>query len=367
MAILKRGKTWFIDYYYPPGRGGTRIREKVGPSKEDARIVLAERLKDIRQGRNPELRRIAPKPFTEMVAEFLERHARKLKAYHSVKLNTDALVKYFGDRMLQEITPKLIEDFIKARLGDGASKATTNRQRACLSKIFNCAIDWDYYGGENPVRRVKPFKESAGRVRFLSAEEAAKLIEKATAYLRPIVICALHTGGRLGEILSLRWEDVDLDRGVLYFDQTNTKSGKQREIPIDGELRAALEEQRKRRFMGGDAREYVFTWRGNRIVGRGGVRTAFERARDLAGLGEDVTLHTCRHTFASWFMINGGDLYRLQKYLGHSTITLTQRYAHLSEDFQRAGVAYFGAPAGTRSHTVVTNEGSGENAGSVSA
>ena len=217
------------------------------------------------------------------------------------------------------------------------------------------------------MRRVKPFRESAGRVRFLSADEASNLIEKASPYLRPIVVCALHTGGRLGEVLSLRWEDIDLDRGVLYFDQTNTKSGKQREIPISPELSAVLRERRKVRAIGGDAREYVFTWRGNRIGGRGGVRTAFERARDRAGLGADVTFHTLRHTFASWYMINGGDLFRLQKYLGHSTIALTQRYAHLSKDFLRAGVAYFGAPAATRSHAVDTNEGSGENAGSVSA
>src|ERR1700752_4693128 len=106
MALYKRGKVWFIDYYYPPGRGGKRIREKVGPSKDEAQIVLSERLKDIRQGRNPEIRRIAPKPFKEMVAEFLERHARKRKSCHSIKLNTDILAKHFGDRMLQEITPK---------------------------------------------------------------------------------------------------------------------------------------------------------------------------------------------------------------------------------------------------------------------
>ncbi|MCZ6696139.1 MAG: site-specific integrase, partial [Acidobacteria bacterium] len=81
------------------------------------------------------------------------------------------------------------------------------------------------------------------------------------------------------------------------------------------------------------------------------LTTAFDRARRRAGLGEDVTFHTLRHTFASWFMMNGGDLYRLQRYMGHSTITLTQRYAHLSPDYMREGVEHFGPPKTDREST----------------
>ena len=351
MAIYKKGKNWYIDYRFPPGRQGKRIREKIGPvTKDEATIVLSTRLRDILEGKNPELRRIKPKPFREMVTEFLERHASKRKSYSSIKDNTEILVRHFGDRTLQEITPKAIEDFIRARLDSGVKGSTTNRQRTCLSKIFSCAIDWGYYRGENPVRRVKPFRESPGRVRFLSADEASALVATAPAHLKPILVCALHTGGRRREILSLRWEDVAGD--VLYFDQTNTKSGQQRELPIDGELAAALAEQKRRRFGGGDARDYVFTWSGKRIRS---VRTAFEKARKRAGLGKDVTFHTLRHTFASWFMINGGDLYRLQRYLGHSTIELTQRYAHLSAEHRRDGVRFFGAPGAIGGQSVDTN------------
>lgn len=356
----KKGGTWYIDYRWPPGRTGKRIRECVGPEKDEAKILLAERLKDIRQGRNPELRTIKPKPFADMVKEFLEKHAARARSPKSFKDKTALLLRYFRGKTLQEITPKALTDFANARLEDGIAKATVNRYRAILSKMFNLAIEWGYYGGENPVKTLKRFPESPGRVRFLTAKEADGLVAAAPKHLKPILICALNTGGRLTEILRLKWEDVHLDRGILIFDQTNTKSGKQRNIPISPELDRLLRERRKVRAIGGDARIYVFTRYGVRLRS---IRTAFLTARDGAGLGKNVTFHTLRHTFASWFMMNDGDLYRLQHFLGHSTITLTQRYAHLSEEYLKAGVAFMRPPA-DGGHTV---DNPGESVGSSPA
>src|SRR5882672_1023518 len=159
MGLYRRGKVWWIDYYYI----GNRVREPVGPEKEEARIILGERLKDIRQGRNPELRRIRPKLFDEMVAEFLKRHASQRRDYETFVLLTNVLLRYFRGRTLQEVTPKAIEDFRAARLAESVTKATVNRHRAVLSKLFACAIDWGYFGGENPVRKVGRFQESPGR------------------------------------------------------------------------------------------------------------------------------------------------------------------------------------------------------------
>jgi integrase len=358
MAVYKRGKTWWIDYYYPPGREGKRIRERVGPSKDEANIVHAERLKDIRMGRNPELRIIKPRAFDAVVKEFLEKYAAGKRDPESYEFKTRALVTAFKGKMLQEVTTGAIENLITEKRAGGSSGATCNRMRAVLSKIFNWAIGQDppYFGGENPARKVKRSPESPGRVRFLSADEASALVKGGpTKDHRHLWIAALHTGGRRRELLTLRPQDVDLERRVLYFDQTNTKSGKQREVPIDDDLHAVLKERLKVRRIDQAAPEHVFTLRGRPLRD---VRTAFATARKDANLGKDVTLHTLRHTFASWYMINGGDLYRLQRYLGHSTIALTQRYAHLSPEYLQAGVQFFGAPAAGRSHTVVTNPGS---------
>jgi integrase len=351
MALWKRGKSWQIDYTF----NGKRIRESVGPDKEEARILLAERLKDVRQGRDPSLRRVKPKLFDDAVKEFLAEHLVRLqpRARKSYETKVKALKPHFTGKTLSAIGPKEISTFIAARLASGVSKATTNRDRAILGKLFSWAIASNLYGGENPVRKVKAFSESAGNTRHLTADEAARLIAKSSDHLRPVLICALRTGGRFREIVTLKWEDVDLERGVLYFDPTNTKSGKGREVPIDQVLNQVLRERKKKIFLGGDARVFVFTRLGKRLRN---VRTGFEKARKRAGLGDDVTFHVLRHTFASWFMINGGDVYRLQKYLGHSTLVLTQRYAHLSAEYRQAGVKFFGPPKEAAVHKSGTSD-----------
>jgi len=351
MRVFKKSKTWYLEYRYPACRGGKRIRERVGPNKEDALRLMGKRLDDVALGRNPELRRVHPKPFGEMVAEFLKKHASQSRDPDSFHDKARVLLRHFQGRTLQEIGTRQIDNFIAERLASGIRKSTANRYRAVLSKIFNCAIEWGYFGGENPVRRVRRFAESPGKTRWLRAEEAEALVECAPRHLCAPFVGGLHTGGRLSEILTLGWDDVDLDRGVLYFDQRNTKSGKQREIPIDPELDRVLRERRRVRLIGGDAREFVFTRYGKRLCD---IRTGFAMARKRAGLGEDVTFHTLRHTFASWFMINGGDLYRLQKLLGHSTIALTQRYAHLSRGYLRDGMRFFGPPKEIGGQTVDT-------------
>jgi len=363
MSLYKKGKNWYIDYYYPPGRLGTRVREKVGPVKDEARIMLAKRLEDIRQGRNPELRKVSPTLFKAHARKCLTEHYGKKRCEPWARLVIERhLIPWFSKRLLGEMTPKFVSEYMTARLGDGVVNNTVNHERAVLSKIMNLAMDWELIH-DNPVRRVKRLELPEGRPRFLTHDEADRLIANAPHHLVPVLVTALETGGRLSEVMGLKWEDVSFDRGLLYFDQTNTKNAKQREIPMTPALLTTLRNRSKVRAIGGDARIWLFTRYGKRLQD---VRTAFEMSRKRAGLGPDVTFHTLRHTFASWYAMRGGDLNRLRALLGHQDLKTTMIYAHLSLDYMKAAVPLIGRQgAGVReigSHPVDTKTGIGSEA-----
>ena len=109
-----------------------------------------------------------------------------------------------------------------------------NRELALLKRMFNLAIDWDLYLGSNPVRKVKFFQEINLGFRILTVEEEGKLLDNATPYIQDIVVLALNTGLRIGEILSLTWERVDLEKKLLsvFADKTH----KTRTVPINAEV-----------------------------------------------------------------------------------------------------------------------------------
>ena len=275
------------------------------------------------------------KRFEELAEEFLSRQAIYSNDKRTTPSNVRILLRYFRGIPLREIRPKDIEDMIAARLKE-VGRTTINRNRACLSKMMTSAIQWGYLAGPNPCVMVKKFKESPGRLRWLTRDEFDRLHNAASDHLKPILVMAVMTGGRLSEILLLRWLDIDLDAGVVHFRKENTKSQKERQVPLSDDVRRILETIRRPDY--NHARVFLYN---NRSITC--VKTAFNRARRNAGL-EDICFHTLRHTFASWYMQNGGDLYRLRNLMGHSTIALTERYSHLGPDFIKSAVQFFGPP-----------------------
>jgi len=340
MGLYKKGKSWYIDYRFPPGRQGKRIRECVGPEKDEARILLGRRLEDMRHGKNPVLRKVVPVMFKDHAAEVIKQHYEKKRSVEWARMVIDKhLTPFFGQTFLANITPKMITDYMTRRLEAGVCNGTVNGERAVLSKIMNLAVEWERIH-ENPVRRVKKLEKSSGRRRFLSYDEADSLVANSPQHFRPVVITALETGGRLSEVLGLKWEDLDFDGELLFFSQTNTKNAKLREIPMTPLLALTLKERARVRAISGDAREYVFTRYGKRLRD---VRTAFEKAKGRAGLGKDVTFHTLRHTFASWYAMGpGSDLNLLRELLGHQDLKTTMIYAHLSPTYRRSALPMMG-------------------------
>ena len=306
---------------------GTQVRVfKGGWSKDDAQNALAERLLQRDTPPTPP----APKTFGEVTTAYLD--FKKAEGKRSVADDERALKRlraWFGDATpVTEITAQRIADYSReragqiSRLGRTVSPATRNRELACLRHLLRLAAEW---GHTEKAPRIRMAKEPEHRVRWLEPNEETALLvacdESRNTYLVDVVRVALETGMRLREITELQWPQVDLTRGVIRLE--HTKSGRRREVPMRQDVYAifaAMAEPRQGRV-----------WPDRRI------RTAFENAVDRAGLKE-FRFHDLRHHFASWFMMRGGDLLALQKILGHRTLAMTQKYAHLSPDYLRSAM-----------------------------
>jgi len=226
ITISSESATYYIDY----GFDGKRVREKVGSDKETAEKALHKRLTSIAENRYLDVKDKNDELFDDFIKEYYELHSKQNnKSWkHSDRQNLKMLKNFFGGKHLSDITPHLIEKFRQQRLKN-VKASTVNRNLACLSSVFNKARTWNRFSGDNPLTHVKKLKVQAFRERFLEQCEVLKLIDACEGYLKTIVIIAVNTGMRRGEILSLKWSDIDFDRSILYL--LNTKNRKKREVP----------------------------------------------------------------------------------------------------------------------------------------
>ncbi|HUT07479.1 MAG TPA: site-specific integrase, partial [Candidatus Latescibacteria bacterium] len=194
---------------------------------------------------------------------------------------------------------------------------------------------------KNPAARVKKLKEAPPRERILTEDEARRLIDAADPRFKPVLVVALGTGMRRGEILSLKWTDLDFTMGVIAI--AISKSGKPRKIPMSGPVAAAL---------GAVPRhgEYVF-WNPETKTRIKDVKTTFHAACARAKKNPEdekdpgitaVRFHDLRHTAATWMLQTGTDIMTVSKILGHASIVMTQRYCHTSGESQRLAVDRIG-------------------------
>ncbi len=178
------------------------------------------------------------------------------------------------------------------------------------------------------VRKVKLCKLNNKRLRFLTVEQCQKLIECCQPHLKPIVITALHTGMRRGEILGLKREQVDLEHGFILLEIT--KNGERREIPINTTLEYLFKD-----ILENAKSEYVFTDKDGNPYKE--VKHSFSTALKKAGI-RDFRFHDLRHCFASHLVMQGIDLASVKELLGHKSLTMTMRYAHLAPGHKRKAV-----------------------------
>jgi integrase len=228
---------------------------------------------------------------------------------------------FLAERKLNEITMDTLQPFIRHRKEvDGVSNATVNRALEIVRRILHLARD--EWGWLDSFPRIRMLSEPRRRVRFLTRQEADRLLEALPAHLRPVVAFGLATGCRMGEILNLEWNRVDFDRRVAWLDHGTTKNGDGRGIPLNNDAILAL------RAAEGVHDRWCFTYQGKRMdrVGSG-----WKRALRRAGI-TDFRFHDLRHTWASWHVTNGTSLQELMELGGWKSYEMVLRYAHLAPD-----------------------------------
>jgi integrase len=324
MGIYKRGNVYWVDYYDPNRK---RIQESSQSSnRRDAENLLALRKSDILRGIYKQAVKIT---FGEFGKRYMEHAKANKRSWLRDEQMLNHLSAFFGkERPLTEVTPVQIESY-KIQRRSKVADSTVNRELALLKRMFNLAITWDLFLGLNPVRKVRFFREFNIGLRVLSPEEEKALLQNAIPYLQDLISFALNTGLRIGEIFSLRWSNVDLQKGILAVFASKTQTI--RETPINSETRRVLEAWNLNK-----KNENVFY---NPQTGKPFVdlKTGFAIACEKSGIS-GVTWHTLRHTFASRLVNSGVDIVTVKELLGHSSISVTMRYAHTNIESKRAAV-----------------------------
>jgi len=329
--VFHRGNIWYVDY----GVDGRRKRFRASADKGEALKMLAALRTDIeRAAFGFERKKVV------LFSDFAEEYKKiksETRAVKSVEARVKHLVKHFKDTPLSKITPEMVEAYkqkrlkAKVRVPDGAPERTlkgssVNRELATLKNMFNVALRQRRFRGENPVSSVSFYPEQA-RDYVLSREEIGRLLEAADERLKKIILIALNTGLRKGEILSLRWSQINYNDGVISF--ARTKSIKFLRVPMNSVVLGVLESIERK----GD---YVFSGR----WGRGHLsdsKQPFETARAKAGLPE-LRFHDLRHCAGTYMAMAGVPISTVQQILGHRDIKTTTRYINPNDENRRKAV-----------------------------
>lgn len=264
-------------------------------------------------------------------------------------------IPLFGEKKLDDITGWDVERWRSKRLKNGISKATVNRDVGALKGALSRAVDWEVLS-EHPLSRVKPSKlDSLGPVRFLSDDEDMRLRAALGAenfdghHLPVMVILSVNTGIRKSECKRLRWFDVDTLRAVLTV--RKTKNEQTRYVPLNDEARARLKGWRKQTRSGD--RSLVFPGAGGKELVN--IDYSWRKVLEEARI-EEFRWQDLRHTFASRLAQEGIDLNIIRELLGHKSIKMVLRYAHLNDTVKARAVASLSLRSSTHSVARTTSD-----------
>jgi integrase len=324
------GRVWWIEYYDHDKR---LRRERIGPNKAAAEQRYREVMSARTEGRfikkSPDVRTL----FKDLAAWYLDLPEVKAKrSYGKDRMHCGRLTAQFGDRLLKDITPAMVEAYKQERLceislrGKPTRPATVNREITTFKTIFNKAVR-NGKAERNPAQGVKQLKENNARDRILSPEEYARLLAHSPAHLRPIIKLAYYTAMRRGEILNLTWGQVDLKEGFIKLRPEDTKTYEGRLVPLNRELVEMFKALPR-----GFPQAPVFTYKGRSMAE---MKRSFVSACKRAGV-EDFTFHDLRHTAINNWRLSGHDFFRIMAASGHKTMSVFKRYNTVSKNELKA-------------------------------
>jgi integrase len=352
---------WEVDYFNPPASVPPRVR-RLFATEEEALRYATQAAARLEAGIPPALETAIT--LAAAFERYFKAKARKRSLAADRRISEHLLAERGATTRLRDLTASRIAAYRERRLAAGSvrrkdktgkparlSAASINRPLALLRHLLRLAHEeWEVLP---TVPKVRLEKEPQGRLRWLEPDEERRLIAacKASAlpHLADLVTVALETGMRRSEAEGLTWDRVDLSRGVLRLEIT--KSGRRREVPMRQRVYDVLVSRP-------GARE-------GRLWPEGSTRAGFEAAVEAARLAAPFRFHDCRHHFASWFMMRGGSVPALQKILGHASLAMTMRYAHMSPEHLRGEMAKTERSAGVEPNAGTRVGQSGQSASEV--
>lgn len=333
-------KRWMVDVEFEHA-DGTRERVRKTSPVNTKRGALEYEGK-LRVSLNTRAKEKVVPTLDDFFDEFVDKHVRVHNRHHELVMKRSMFRAHVSGELgrfrLDQIGPLQIAAYTASRLAAGLKAKSVNNHLALISRMLRCAAEWDLIEEPRTTRRLPV---PASPFDFLTFDEADRLLAKVAPEWYARVLVALRTGLRQGELIGLRWQDVDLvkrrlvvRRSVVRNRVGPPKNGQERVVPLAHDAVAALKEQRAATAM---RSELVWANRAHHHLIADSTVPPLALACRLAGLRE-VGWHVLRHTFASHLVMRGVPLKAVQELMGHKGLAMTLRYAHLAPEVKEQAV-----------------------------
>ncbi|MFH0789150.1 MAG: site-specific integrase [Pseudomonadota bacterium] len=332
-------------FYITYRKGSQLVWEKIGHASEGygarmAANLRSERIRSIRHGEELPKEKAKVPFFSEAMILYNEWSGQNKRDQNDKARYENHLKEFLEKKRMNEISSFVLEKIKSDLTKKDLAPATVKHCLQLIRAVYNKMISWEKYRGPNPAEKIKMPIINNRRERFLSFEEAQTLLKKLntgshTTY--EVALVSLHTGLRAGEIFKLRRQDLDFQNGIIRIMDPKNKSS--RAVYMTDQVKAILKTR-----LPGEPGDLVFL---PRIHAKGQISRVsgfFQRAVDqmfnkgITDRRQRVVFHSLRHTFASWLATEGVPLLAIKELLGHKTLAMTERYAHLSPDVKREAV-----------------------------